>query len=63
MNDTLEQQYGILQQLVRNNEGMFYIKHRNQFMQMVDIQPEVIILQDWDATGYGLPDCLMFELF
>ncbi|MCK4677153.1 MAG: hypothetical protein KAT48_03400 [Bacteroidales bacterium] len=30
---------------------------------MVDLQPEVIMLQDWDATGYGLPDCLILELF
>lgn len=21
------------------------------------------MLQDWDATGYGLPDCLILELF
>jgi len=42
---------------------MFYIKHYNQFMQMVDLQPEIIMLQDWDATGYGLPDSLMLELF
>ena len=26
---------------------MFYIMHYNQFMQMVDLQPEVIMLQDW----------------
>lgn len=30
---------------------------------MVDLQPEIIMLQDWDATGYGLPDSLMLELF
>ena len=30
---------------------------------MSDIKPEIIKIQDWDATGYGLQECQMFILF
>ena len=33
------------------------------FKRMADIGPEVIMLQDWDANGYGLPDDLIMHLF
>ena len=33
------------------------------FKNMADIGPEVIMLQDWDAYGYGLSDELIMELF
>ena len=33
------------------------------FNRLADIGPEVIMLQDWDAIGYGLPDQLIMELF
>lgn len=36
---------------------------RNQFMKLADLKPDVIMLQDWDPTGYGLPDSLILELF
>ncbi len=36
---------------------------KNDFLQMADCGPEVIMLQDWDASGYGLPDQLIMELF
>ena len=33
------------------------------FMRLAECNPEVIMLQDWDASGYGLPDELIMELF
>jgi dihydrodipicolinate synthase/N-acetylneuraminate lyase len=33
------------------------------FYSLADLGPEVIMLQDWDATGYGLPDELIMNLF
>ena len=36
---------------------------KNDFLQMADCGPEVIMLQDWDASGYGLPDQLIMDLF
>jgi len=33
------------------------------FFSLADLGPEVIMLQDWDAQGYGLPDDLIMELF
>ena len=39
------------------------IQFRKHFMKMADLQPEVIMLQDWDASGYGLPDEIILDLF
>ena len=36
---------------------------RNHFMELAALDPEVIMLQDWDATGYGLSDDLIVDLF
>jgi 4-hydroxy-tetrahydrodipicolinate synthase len=36
---------------------------RNHFMRLAELEPEVIMLQDWDSTGYGLPDELILDLF
>lgn len=36
---------------------------RRRFLEMAQLSPEVIMLQDWDASGYGLPDRLIVELF
>jgi hypothetical protein len=33
------------------------------FYALADKGPDVIMLQDWDAHGYGLPDQLIMELF
>lgn len=38
-------------------------KFKQDFMDLADLGPEVIMLQDWDATGYGLPDKLLMHLF
>jgi len=36
---------------------------RNHFMELAALDPEMIMLQDWDATGYGLSDELIVDLF
>ncbi len=36
---------------------------RNHFMELAALDPEVIMLQDWDATGYGLSDEIIVDLF
>ncbi|HEX5025436.1 MAG TPA: dihydrodipicolinate synthase family protein [Agriterribacter sp.] len=36
---------------------------KNSFRKLCDAGPETIMLQDWDAQGYGLPDELLLELF
>ena len=39
-------------------------KFRRHFTELALLGPAVIMLQDWDASGYGLPDaliCLLFE--
>jgi len=36
---------------------------RNHFMEMAELDSEMIMLQDWDATGYGLSDELICNLF
>lgn len=36
---------------------------KKHFMEMASLQPNVIMLQDWDPSGYGLPDELILELF
>ncbi|GAB3016717.1 dihydrodipicolinate synthase family protein [Cyclobacterium sediminis] len=38
-------------------------KFQKHFMELADLSPEMIMLQDWDATGAGLPDELICELF
>tara|TARA_R110002096_G_scaffold74157_1_gene175936 strand:+ start:574 stop:1524 length:951 start_codon:yes stop_codon:yes gene_type:complete len=49
----------ILFQIPFVNENQF----RNHFMELAELDPEMIMLQDWDATGYGLSDELICELF
>lgn len=49
----------ILIQLPFANE----IQFKKDFMRLADCDPEVIMLQDWNASGYGLPDGLIMELF
>jgi len=50
-------------------EVLFQIPYENNsqykswFMKLAELQPEVIMLQDWDASGYGLPDSLIIELY
>jgi dihydrodipicolinate synthase/N-acetylneuraminate lyase len=36
---------------------------KSHFFQLADLHPEVIMLQDWDMEGYGLPDQVIMELF
>jgi len=48
-----------LVQLPWKNESQF----TSEFYSLVDLGPEVIMLQDWDAIGYGLPDELIMKLF
>lgn len=49
----------VLFQLPFQNKKQF----RDHFMQLSDTGPEMIMLQDWDASGYGLPDDLICDLF
>ena len=39
------------------------IQFKKDFLRLADCDPEVIMLQDWSASGYGLPDDLIMELF
>lgn len=39
------------------------IQFRNHFYELAETGPEMIMLQDWDASGYGLPDELIRDLF
>jgi 4-hydroxy-tetrahydrodipicolinate synthase len=39
------------------------VKFKQDFMQLAEIGPDMIMLQDWDASGYGLPNELILELF
>ncbi|MEX2410046.1 MAG: dihydrodipicolinate synthase family protein [Candidatus Paceibacterota bacterium] len=39
------------------------ISFKKQFYKLADLNPETIMLQDWDSSGYGLPDSLISELF
>lgn len=36
---------------------------KRDFIRLAELGPEVIMLQDWDASGYGLPDHLIMDLF
>jgi 4-hydroxy-tetrahydrodipicolinate synthase len=38
-------------------------QYKQNFLKLAECGPEVIMLQDWDATGYGLPDQLIMDLF
>lgn len=49
----------VLFQIPYQNEQQF----RSDFLRLAELQPEVIMLQDWDAGGYGLPDELILRLF
>lgn len=49
----------VLFQLPFSNESQF----KQDFLQLAECGPEVIMLQDWDAGGYGLPDHLIMDLF
>ncbi len=49
----------VLFQLPFVNEKQF----KQDFYHLAECGPEVIMLQDWDASGYGLPDRLIMELF
>ncbi len=49
----------VLFQIPYTADDLFY----HHFMSLAELQPEVIMLQDWDAAGYGLPDKLIVKLF
>jgi len=49
----------VLFQIPFQNENQF----KNHFNELAATGPEMIMLQDWDATGYGLPDELICRLF
>jgi 4-hydroxy-tetrahydrodipicolinate synthase len=49
----------VLFQIPLQNENQF----KNHFSELAATGPEMIMLQDWDASGYGLPDKLILELF
>lgn len=49
----------VLFQISFENKKQF-IKH---FIDLAELGPKMIMLQDWDATGYGLPDELICDLF
>ena len=39
------------------------IQFRDHFNTLAEIDSDMIMLQDWDPSGYGLPDELILELF
>ena len=49
----------VLIQLPFEDEKQF----RHDFVRLAECGPELILLQDWDPSGYGLPDHLIRELF
>lgn len=49
----------VLFQIPFKNKTQF----KNHFKKLADLGPKVIMLQDWDPHGYGLPDSLILELF
>lgn len=49
----------VLFQIPYNDEDQV----RNHFMELAELGPEMIMLQDWDTSGYGLPDELICNLF
>jgi 4-hydroxy-tetrahydrodipicolinate synthase len=49
----------VLFQIPCQNEDQF----KAHFMELAGIDVDMIMLQDWDATGYGLSDNLICDLF
>lgn len=49
----------VLFQIPWQNKEQF----RNHFLELAATGPEMIMLQDWDPSGYGLPDDLILQLF
>ena len=49
----------VLFQIQFDNEQQF----KKDFIELAAIGPKVIMLQDWDASGHGLPESLILELF
>jgi len=49
----------VLLQIPFENEALF----KAQFLDVAALGIETIMLQDWDAAGYGLPDQLIIALF
>ncbi|WP_162418525.1 dihydrodipicolinate synthase family protein [Cyclobacterium roseum] len=49
----------VLFQIPYQNEQQF----KTDFYRLAEIDVEMIMLQDWDASGYGLPESLICELF
>ncbi len=49
----------VLIQLPYSNDKQF----KEDFKKVADLIPEVVMLQDWDFSGYGLSDELILELF
>tara|TARA_R110002049_G_scaffold47596_2_gene137250 strand:+ start:447814 stop:448737 length:924 start_codon:yes stop_codon:yes gene_type:complete len=49
----------VLFQIPFQEEAQF----RKHFMELADLDPKMIMLQDWDASGYGLNDELICDLF
>jgi dihydrodipicolinate synthase/N-acetylneuraminate lyase len=49
----------VLLQIPFQNKEQF----KNHFLKLAESGPDMIMLQDWDTTGYGLPDDVIVELF
>jgi 4-hydroxy-tetrahydrodipicolinate synthase len=49
----------VLFQIPFQNKEQF----KNNFTELANLGPLMIMLQDWDPSGYGLPDELILELF
>ncbi|MGC9352300.1 MAG: dihydrodipicolinate synthase family protein [Mariniphaga sp.] len=49
----------VLLQIPFQNKEQF----KNHFLKLAESGPDMIMLQDWDTTGYGLPDEVIVELF
>lgn len=49
----------VLFQIPYQNEQQF----KADFFRLAEIDVDMIMLQDWDASGYGLPETLICELF
>ena len=49
----------VLFQIPFENEDQYY----RHFMDLAGLGPAMIMLQDWDPVGYGLPDRLIMRLF
>jgi 4-hydroxy-tetrahydrodipicolinate synthase len=49
----------VLFQISYKNKKQF----RSHFLKLAELEPKMIMLQDWDPSGYGLPDELIISLF